>query len=172
MHPVDLVMQFLATSDLAYVASGCDLVTFKFTTLLTMWMYVMAHSRIVNVSMEEWTHLEHHRDGTYYHGTGVFADLLFDKKYRANTNIMSQYVPVWTASPILYFVVQYFGVYPVLGGFLLPIMGNITYKVWEVYGMSPTSKGVHNLLNVRTDCDCTRQECKSHGPRQECKKSS
>ena len=27
-----------------------------------------------------WDHLEHHRDGSYYHGTGVFADLLFDKK--------------------------------------------------------------------------------------------
>ena len=38
MHPVDLVMQFLATSDLAYIGSGCDFVTFKFTTLLTMWM--------------------------------------------------------------------------------------------------------------------------------------
>lgn len=82
MHPVDLVMQFLATSDLAYIGSGCDFVTFKFTTLLTMWMYVMAHSRIINVAMDEWDHLEHHRDGSYYHGTGVFADLLFDKKYR------------------------------------------------------------------------------------------
>jgi hypothetical protein len=156
MHPVDLIMQFLATSDLAYIGSGVDMVTFKFTTLLTMWMYVMAHSRIINVSMEEWGHLEHHRDGSYYHGTGVFADLLFDKKYRENTSIMTNYVPIWTAAPILYFVVQYFGVYPVLCGFLLPVMGHVTYKVWEVYGMSAQSKGLHNLLCVRAGCECVR----------------
>jgi hypothetical protein len=157
MHPVDLCMQFLATSDLAYIGSGCDIVTFKFTTLLTMWMYVMAHSRIINVSMAEWGHLEHHRDGSYYHGTGVFADLLFDKKYRANTNIWTNYVPVWTAAPILFFVVRYFGVYPVLCGFLLPVMGHVTYKVWEIYGMSLNSKGVHNLMHCRTGCDCVRK---------------
>jgi hypothetical protein len=161
MHPVDLCMQFLATSDLAYIGAGVDMVTFKFTTLLTMWMYVMAHSRIVNVSMEEWGHLEHHRDGSYYHGTGVFADLLFDKKYRANTNIMTNYVPVWTVSPILFFVVQYFGVYPVLCGFLLPVMGHCTYKVWELYGspLSPGSKGYFNLFTHREACECTKHSC-------------
>jgi hypothetical protein len=156
MHPVDLCMQFLATSDLAYIGSGVDLVTFKFTTLLTMWMYVLAHSRIINVSMAEWGHLEHHRDGSYYHGTGVFADLLFDKKYRANTNIMTNYVPVWTVSPLLFFVVQYFGVYPVLCGFLLPVMGHCTYKVWEIHG---ASKGFFNLVNHREGCECTRPAC-------------
>jgi len=157
MHPVDLVMQFLATSDLAYIGSGCDFVTFKFTTLLTMWMYVMAHSRIINVAMDEWDHLEHHRDGSYYHGTGVFADLLFDKKYRekiGTAGIWSNYVPVWTATPILFFLVHYFGVYAVLCSFLLPIMGHITYKVWEVYG----SNGMHNLLNHREGCECTRHK--------------
>jgi hypothetical protein len=156
MHPVDLLMQFLATSTLAYLGSGVDHVTFRFTTLLTMWMYVMAHSRIVNVVGDEWTHLEHHRDGSYYHGTGVFADLLFDKKYRANTDIWSQYVPVWVASPLLYIIVQYFGVYPVLGGFLIPVMGNITYKVHQMYGLGLSSKGVKNLLHHREACDCTR----------------
>jgi hypothetical protein len=155
MHPVDLVWQFLATSDLAYLGSGVDLVTFKFTALLTMWMYVMAHSRIINVSMAEWGHLEHHRDGSYYHGTGVFADLLFDPKYRANTSIMTNYVPVWTAAPLLFFVVQYFGVYPVLCGFLLPVMGHVTYKVWEIYGVK---KGCQNLLHHRESCECMKHK--------------
>lgn len=33
-------------------------------------------------------------------------------------------------------------------------MGHITYKVWEVYG----SNGMHNLLNHREGCECTRHK--------------
>jgi hypothetical protein len=170
MHPVDLLFQFLATSDLGYIGSGCNVETFQFTALLTMWMYVIAHSRVINYTMEEWTHLEHHRDGDYYHGTGVFMDLLMDPKYRAKTDLMTHYVPLWTAVPILYVVMHYVGTAIILSIFLLPVMGDVTYKVIKVHGA--THFGGKGFVNC-PHCDCVSStDCSESEHGSPCKDSA
>jgi hypothetical protein len=154
MHPIDLLFQFLATSDFGYICSGSDQHSFEFTAMLTMWLYVVAHSRIIEYTLSEFKHLQHHRDGTEHHGTGVFMDLLMSKECRETTNIWTDYVPTWVVAPLLYLLSRTVGNTAVLTLGLLPIMGHTTYKVFQTHGIA------NFATKPIAPCDCGTEECK------------